>query len=280
MLNFAGSLFFFVLLGGVTARTIAAQQSPNSHPTNLYERRSALKVSPQRSPAARYSPLAEAGGYRRTQTTWYEAALHSLNPRNIDWGKRWEQRRAIFLADTVHNPYFVFCAAMLFCFYASLVAIGWILRDHKKDIRYFETELLKARSWASYWKKHATEAIARHNDHIEKCNRQIEAGPSNVSAAVAPDAPDTKQEIEGLRDKIAKLESERNLLQGNLNAKKKAAQYLASRVEELANAIGGLNGNGPSEQTDERVAAFARRIKNLEELLAAATEENHRLKGD
>jgi hypothetical protein len=126
--------------------------------------------------------------YRGQLTTWYDALFHSLNPKNFDWGRRWEERRAAFLESTVANTYFVFCAFLVLCFYAALLAVGWIVRDHRKDIRYFDTELVKARNSAAYWKSRAVEAITKHNGHIERCNGVVEAGETGTPVGDAAES--------------------------------------------------------------------------------------------
>ena len=81
----------------------AGQRSAAQQPVpNLYPSRSTQPV-----PAAQYSPLAAQGGYRGQKLTWYEALFRSLNPKNVDWGMRWEQRRSIFLENSIGNKYFM-----------------------------------------------------------------------------------------------------------------------------------------------------------------------------
>jgi hypothetical protein len=197
------------------------------------------KASP--SPAARYSPLAAEGGYQGQRTTWYDALFHSLNPRNIDWGMSWEQRRAIFLENTIANKYFVFCAFLVLCFYAALLALGWIVWDHKKDIRYFETELVKGRNWAAYWKNRAIEAITKHNAHIEKCNRVIEAGDTGIPLGDAAEAIDLRIELERARAELQNVTSEKLRLKGELDEKARTISELSLRIDEVTKKIG--NGN-------------------------------------
>jgi hypothetical protein len=248
------------------------------------DRRGAAKVVPNsphaESPAARYSPLAAAGGYKGKHFTWYDALLHSLNPKNIDWGLRWEQRRANFLENTAGNKYFVFCAFLVLCFYGALVAIGWIARDHKQDIRYFETELVKGRNWAAYWRGRALEAIAKHNVHIERCNRVIEAGESGVSIGDS-EAADFRRELERTRTELQNTTSEKLRLEAELDEKRRMTTELSLRVDEVTKRIGkGAQHNGaPSTTTPDEKAALVARINRLETELAAATQENRRLKG-
>jgi hypothetical protein len=266
----------------------AQPQEPNTTPARQpgpSDRRGAangVANSPHAdSPAARYSPLAAAGGYKGQRVTWYNALLHSLNPKNIDWGVRWEQRRANFLENTAGNKYFVFCAFLVLCFYAALVAIGWIVRDHKQDIRYFETELVKVRNWAVYWRNRALEAIAKHNEHIERCNRVIETGECGVSIGDS-EAAGLRRELERMRTELQNTTSEKLRLEAELDEKKRVTTELSLRVDEVTKRIGKGNQqqNGwPSATTPDEKAALVARINRLEAALDAATQENRRLKG-
>ena len=252
-----------------------------SGPVRTTTRSQGLPNSPNsESPAARYSPLAAAGGYKGQHVTWYDALLHSLNPKNINWGLRWEQRRTNFLENTVGNKYFVFCAFLVLCFYAALVAIGWIVRDHKQDIRYFETELVKGRNWAAYWRNRALEAISKHNEHIERCNRVIEAGESGVSIGDS-EAADLRRELERTRTELQNTTSEKLRLEAELDEKKRMTTELSLRVDEVTKRIGkgGHENGAPSGTTADEKAALVARINRLETALAAATQENRRLKG-
>jgi hypothetical protein len=233
------------------------------------------------SPAARYSPLAAQGGYRGQGTTWYDALFHSLNPKNINWGMRWEQRRAAFLENTIANKYFVFCAFLVLSFYAALVAIGWIVWDHKKDIRYFETELVKGRNWAAYWKSRAIEAITKHNAHMERCNRVIEAGETGIPVGDAAETIDLRLDLERARAELQNVMSEKLRLKGELDEKARTISELSLRVDEVTKRIAnGSAENGPAgtARADDKAALVAR-INRLETALATATQENRRLKG-
>lgn len=233
------------------------------------------------SPAARYSPLAAQGGYRGQRTTWYDALFHSLNPRNIDWGKRWEERRAAFLESTVANKYFVFCAFLVLCFYAALLGVGWIVWDHRKDIRYFETELVKARNWAAYWKSRAVEAITKHNGHIERCNRVVEAGETGIPIGDAAEAIDLRLELERARAELQNVTSEKLRLKGELDEKARTISELSLRVDAVSKRIGNGgpdNASAGAVGSDDKAALVAR-INRLEAALATATQENRRLKG-
>ena len=218
------------------------------------------------SPAARYSPLAAQGGYRGQRTTWYDALFRSLNPRNIDWGRRWEERRAAFLENTVANKYFVFCAFLVLCFYAALLGVGWIVWDHRKDIRYFETELVKARNWAAYWKSRAVKAITKHNGHIERCNRVVEAGETGLPVGDAAEAIDLRLELERARAELQNVTSEKLRLKGELDEKARTISELSHRVDAVSKRIGNGgpdNASAGAVSSDDK-AALVTRINRLD----------------
>jgi hypothetical protein len=290
MLNVMRKAYLLALLAIFTATGVYSQQPQQTQPSRPGEpsgvtRRAVSNVAPDakasQSPAARYSPLAAQGGYRGQRATWYDALFHSLNPRNIDWGLNWEQRRAAFLESTIANKYFVFCAFLVLCFYAALLAIGWIVWDHKKDISYFETELVKGRNWAAYWKTRAIEAITKHNAHVEKCNRVIEAGETGIPVGDAAEAIDLRLELERARAELQNVTSEKLRLKGELDEKARTISELSIRVDEVTKRI--ANGKGENEpagatRTDDKATLVAR-INRLETALATATQENRRLKG-
>ena len=279
-----------VLLGALVAFAMYGQQPQQPQPLQPWESTGVARRAPPnavpdakagRSPAARYSPLAAQGGYRGQGMTWYDALFHSLNPANIDWGMRWEQRRAAFLENTIANKYFVFCAFVVLCFYAAVLAIGWIVLDHKKDILYFETELSKARNWATYWKSRAVEAITKHNGHIEKCNRVIEAGETGIPVGDAAEAVDLRLELERVRTELQNVTSEKLRLKGELDEKARTISELSLRVDAVSKRIGNGkpdNDSAGAASSDDKAALVAR-INRLEGALATATQENRRLKG-
>ena len=267
MLSMRNAIQLMALLGVSTSPQLYSQQPQNPQPA--------------RQQATRYSPLAAQGGYRGQKMTWYDAMFHSLNPSNINWGLRWEQRRAALIENTVANKYFVFCAFLVLCFYAALLAVGWMVRDHKKDILYFETELVKGRNWAAYWNTRAIEAITKHNTHIEKCNRVIEACETGIPVGDAAEAIDLRLELERTRAELQNVTSEKLRLKSELDEKARTISDLSLRVDEVSKRI--ANGNadsGPAgaARPDDKAALVAR-INRLEAALATATQENRRLKG-
>jgi len=134
--------------------------------------------------------------------------------------------------------------------------MGWIVWDHKKDIRYFETELVKGRNWASYWRNRAMEAIGKHNNHIEKCNRVIEAGESGIDIHDS-EAADLRRELERTRTELQNATSEKLRLKNELDEKARTISELSLRVDEVSKRIG--NGRADSGSSGLRQSRTASR---------------------
>lgn len=233
---------------------------------------------PHRIPVSQYSPLAAQGGYRSQQTTWYEALFRSLNPKNVDWGMKWEQRRTIFLENSVGNKYFMYTAVLSLLLIYSVVVVVWQRWNHSEGLQQLAQRTADALNYASYWKEHATSATSKHNAHIEKCNRVIETGDSG-SPTGGSEASELRHQIETLRVEVLSVTSEKKRLQHDLDQKSAMVSDLSTRVDEATRKLG--SGNGPGKRTENpaQVATLVDRINRLEEALRVERAENQRLKG-
>lgn len=252
----------------------AAQPQPAS---NGYPSRSARPVS-----AAQYSPLAAQGGYRGHGMTWYEALFRSLNPKNVDWGMRWEQRRSIFLENSVGNKYFMYTAALSLLLVYCLVIIVWQRWNHAERLKQLAQRAADAMNYATYWKQGADKATRKHNAHIEKCNRVIEAGENGLPAGDAAEGGELRQQLDGMRIEVLNLTSENKRLRHDLEQKSAIVADLSVRVDDATKKIGGGNGPGNGVKGNEnsvQVATLVDRINRLEETLRTVRQENERLKG-
>ena len=119
----------------------------------------------------------------RRNTTWYEEALHSLNPNDIDYGSIWEERKHAILHE-IGNPYFEysFAATAAVVVLLTLVCVQRVSRKRALDLAALSiADILRH---DEYSRQVAEEAIRRYNDHIESCNRLIEAGRDHEAAAI------------------------------------------------------------------------------------------------
>jgi len=85
--------------------------------------------SDQRVPAAQYSPLAAQGGYSRGRTSPLEAMVHALNPRDVNLGAIWEERRRAWLENAGANRYFWYSFGATVLVILSWFALTWIHTD-------------------------------------------------------------------------------------------------------------------------------------------------------
>jgi hypothetical protein len=106
---------------------------------------------------------------------WYDRVLRRVNPADFDYGAWLEEQRAALLSASVKSPYFWYSVsvssllALFILAYAKRCSdfqkLGWMCSGWLADF-YNETQLCRMQR---------DEAIDRHNRHIEKCNRAVEA---------------------------------------------------------------------------------------------------------
>ena len=267
------------------SKVVSQQQPGGGHP-GAVQQEPLPYAYPSRStrpaPAAQYSPLAAQGGYRGQKITWYEALFRSLNPTNIDWGMSWERRRSIFLENSIGNKYFMYTAALSLLLVYSFVVIVWQRWNHAERLRQLAQRAADAMNYAQYWKAGAEKAARKHNTHIEKCNRVIEAGESGLPAGDTAEVGALRQQVEGKRVEVLNLTSENKRLRHDLDQKSTVFADLSVRVDDATKKIGSGNGPGNGAQGGEnsvQVAALVDRINRLEETLRTVRLENERLKG-
>jgi regulator of replication initiation timing len=137
-------------------------------------------------------------------------------------------------------------------------------------------------NYAKYWKHGADKATRKHNAHIEKCNRVIEAGENGLPVGTAAEASELRQQLEGMRIEGLNLTSENKRLRHDLEQKSTMVADLSVRVDDAAKKAGIGNGPGNGARNGEnsvQVATLVDRINRLEETLRTVRQENERLKG-
>ena len=216
--------------------------------------------------------------------TWYDFFLHQFNPDNLDRGVWIEQRRQIFLEATARNPFFKYSLVVTVLLLVAMVVCAKFHYDLKKIRWIHAMQMADVLSQDRQSREAAREAIRRHNDHIEKCNRVIEAQEAGLPLST----PAANSEVEALRaelqqtgDDLSAVKRERDQLRAELDQTRTSVADLSLRVESLAK-----KGNGHS--TDAKGAAgvnttnsadLVRHINNLQQQLHAEREKNKRLKG-
>ena len=237
------------------------QQSPGQPQMKRY------RGPDTQAPAAQYSPLAAQGGYSHAHTSPLEAMVHALNPHDVNLGAMWEARRRAWLENAGANRYFWYSFGATAFLILSWFALAWVHNDRVRERWQLAEHAADALRYAEYCKRRAREAISRYNEHVEKCNRVIEAGESGMSTPETANLEDYKRELQRLkRDNDAK-ELQVARLEEQLEQKGTQLTSLTERVSEAERRLKNRAGAG----TENGNAALVERIQRLE-------AENRRLK--
>ena len=132
----------------------------------------------------------------------------------------------------------------------------------------------------AYSRQAAQEAIDRYNQHIERCNRAVEAGESGPAVTAV------SNEIEQLRTELMRVAEERDAA---IRDRDVAREELRRKSEILANMSVRLDATtnkasaaSPAKTTVDLRGADAKlvtHINNLQEQLYSERSNNRRLKG-
>lgn len=215
---------------------------------------------------------------------WYDFFLRQFNPDHLDRGAWIEQRRQMFLDATARSPYFKYSLTATILLLIQMAACAKLWCDLRKTKWIDAEKLADVLSHDRRSREAAREAIRRYNEHIEKCNRVIEAQEAGLSlsaAAASSDAEALRAELQETAAKLSDVTRERNELKAELDETKLSVADLSLRVEALAR-----KGNGHSTGAEGMAGASAashgdlvRHINNLQQQLHAEREKNKRLKG-
>jgi len=223
--------------------------------------------SDQRVPAAQYSPLAAQGGYSRGRTSPLEAMVHALNPRDVNLGAMWEERRRTWLENAGANRYFWYSFGATVLVILSWFALAWTHTDRVRERWQLAEHAADALRYGEYCKRRAKEAIDRYNLHIETCNRVIEAGESGIATPETANLEDYKRELQRLKSDNDAKELQVARLTEQLEQKAAELNSLTERVTAAEQRVKSRTGAGQ----DSGNAALVERIQRLE-------AENRRLK--
>jgi len=234
-------------------------------------------------PAAQYSPLAAAGGYGRSGVTPWQAIVNYFNPHHLNMGQLFAERKQAWLDNALYNQYFWYSFWVTGLLMLSWFAIAWIHNDRHRATWELAECASDALRYSEYCKREAKEAIRRHNDHIEKCNRIIEDRRSGLMTT-----PETAQ-VEDLKRDIKRLVADNDTLTKHnerlLEEKEqKAAEFrtLTQRVEEVEKHLQANNGasKNPNTALVERIARLEDENRRLQQLTRKANTKTTILNGE
>jgi len=237
-------------------------------------------------PRSRYSPMAAAQAQGRTQqppNTWYEFLLKQFNPSDIDYGKWMEERRRVFLAASAKNPYFPYSLSVTIWSLLVMIAYAKLRIDRRRE-RYLTEEMLTdVYNQDLCSRQAAREAIAKYNNHVEHCNRAIEAGSGQANSGSTSENDELKGKLQKSADDLRVVTSERDQLSEELKQRSAVVTDLSLQLQALSEKIDGKGGAHAVGQAGLPLPAsnaeYMKLVNSLQEQLHTEREKNRRLKG-
>jgi hypothetical protein len=217
--------------------------------------------------------------------TWYEFLVKKCNPRDFDYGGWLERRREAFLEATVKEPHFWYSLSVTAGALMLMAAYAKLSLDHRRGIRITEEMMADIYSHDLYSRQAAKEAIEMHNQHIEKCNRAIEASEGgDARPGWGETQLDTlKAELQRVASQLEATTQERNKLQEELRQKSLVVSDLSTRLDALSKRVNAPRDSGAGEPVSTSAngdsARFVGHINRLQEELYTERQKNKRLKG-
>jgi len=206
--------------------------------------------------------------------------VRQFNPDRRNWGDWIEERRQALLDASARNPYFKYSQVSTVLLLMALGAWAKALCDLSRTKWVFEEKLGEALRHDQYASEGAREAIRRYNEHIDKCNRVIEAQEAGLpSAGVGnTEVESLRRQLEDSRTECDAARRERDNLQAELKQTSATVADLSVRLSRS-----GSKGNGNSEvavsSSDASSGELMQHINRLQQQLYAEREKNKRLKG-
>jgi hypothetical protein len=228
-------------------------------------------------PSAGARPVTAPPLYR---DTWYDFVVRQFNPDHRNWGDWIEERRQALLDASARNPYFKYSLVSTILLLLALGAWTKALCDLSRTRCIFEEQLTEALRHDQYSREGAREAIRRYNEHIDKCNRVIEAQEAGLPSAGAgnTEVESLRRQLEEARTECDAASRERDNLQAELKQTSATVADLSVRLSRSGN-----KGNGDAEaaasSSDASSSELMQHINRLQQQLYAEREKNKRLKG-
>ena len=219
--------------------------------------------------------------------TWYESLLKKCNPSGFDYGAWLEEQRKAFLESTVKVPRFWYSLSVTAGLLVMIAAYAKLILDHRRSMRVTAEMMSDLYSHDLYSRQVAKEAIEKYNQHIEQCNRAMEAAESSNGRPGwgNSEVESLRAELQRIAGQLEATTQDRNKLQEELRQKSQVVADLSTRLDALSKKV-----NGPRNSTSgagEPVSAgangdsarFVGQINRLQEELYAERQKNKRLKG-
>jgi hypothetical protein len=221
------------------------------------------------------------------RVTWYEALLKTLNPTHTNYGDLIEKRRQALLDASMRNPYFWYCLCVsVYATFGTLAFAKYVMDVRRERWAHAQVNA-DIRNHDLHSREKAREAIERYNNHIEECNRAIEAAESGDGRPGWGDSAveNLKAELQRVAAQLDATSQERNKLQEELRQKALVVTDLSLRLDALAKKMNGQGDPRAGVPTHSSTdlggdgARFVGHINRLQEELYAERQRNKHLKG-
>jgi len=132
----------------------------------------------------------------------------------------------------------------------------------------------------AYSRQVARDAIEKYNDHIERCNRAIEAAEHGTSVlGTEADDERLRTELRSVAGERDSYKRERDLAKQDLAEKERLLADMSLRLDVLAKKSDGTRNGASAVDTRTADQKLVQHINNLQEQLYVERRENRRLKG-
>jgi uncharacterized protein YoxC len=215
--------------------------------------------------------------------TWYDFLLKQFNPSDVDYGKWVEERRRAFLEASAKNPYFPYSFWLTLWSLLVMVAYAKLRIDRRRE-RYLTEEMLTdLYNQDIHSRQAAREAIEKYNNHVEHCNRAIEAGTEQGISGSTSENDELKAKLQKLADDLRAMTSERDRLSEELKQRSAVVTDLSLQLQALSEKIDGKGGAHAVGQAmlplTTSNAEYMKLVNSLQQQLLTEREKNRRLKG-
>jgi hypothetical protein len=217
--------------------------------------------------------------YQR-RDTWYEFLLKQFNPTNSDYRAWMEERRQIFLNESVRNPYFKYSAGITIALLSMTIICAKQWMDHRRTLWITAEMMADLYNHDQYSREVAESAIRKHNDHIERCNRAIEANQNGSAGSTGEsDRDQLNAQLQKTASELNRATKEKESLEEKLRQKSEVIVALSLRVDALTKKNGELQASGQPIDLINSDPQVMQLINDLQEQLQREREQNRRLKG-
>jgi chromosome segregation ATPase len=165
------------------------------------------------------------------------------------------------------------------CLTTAVGSKMWI--DHRRALWVTAEWMADLYNHDLYSREAAREAIQRYNDHIERCNRAIEAGESghSILGAGGAEAEALRAELQRVGGELTTVKRENEIIQEQLRSKNLLVAEMSMRLDALGKKSGA---NADATQAADLRGAnpdLLKHINGLQEQLYVERQKNRQLKG-